>query len=42
MPIEEKWTNRLTHEDRVEVRLVKDKAVIIEFSVQYVAQIPGK
>ncbi len=42
MPIEEKWTNRLTHQDRVEVRLVKDKTVIIDFSVQYVAQIQGK
>jgi phosphoribosylformylglycinamidine (FGAM) synthase-like amidotransferase family enzyme len=39
---QERWSNPLTHQDRVEVSIVKEKGQVIDFSVQYLAQIKGK
>jgi len=39
---QERWSNRLTHQDRVEVTISKGKGNIIDFSVQYLAEIHGE
>ncbi|GFP24113.1 hypothetical protein HKBW3S44_01642 [Candidatus Hakubella thermalkaliphila] len=42
MPTQEKWTNRLTHQDRIEVRITKRGKEVLHFSVQYLAEMAGE
>lgn len=42
MPVEKRWANPLTHQDRVDVRFIKERGQILDFSVQYVAEIAGE
>lgn len=39
MPIEERWANWFSGEDRAEISLISEGEQVLDFSVQYVARI---